>query len=114
MAHMTLKQFLAKMEAELKSLAHLTFLKAAARQAISNGLDAAFAAASTGTPEARVIADVNAFIERVTGHMGPIVSTVAGIGEIGIDEAIHAAFAQYGSTASEDELKSYIFAHLGV
>lgn len=111
---MSLKDFFNKLKAEAEALAHLKFLKAAARQAIGNGLDVAFKTANAGTPEAVVVGDVNRFIEHVAGSMGPIVAAVAGLGEIGIDDAIHAAFSHYGTTASEAQLKEYIFSHLGL
>jgi hypothetical protein len=111
---MSLKEFIAKLEAEVEALAHLSFLKAAAKQAIHNGLEAAFKAGNSGTVEAVVVADVNGFITTTTSSLGPIVSGVAGLGEVGIDDAINAAFAHFGSTASEAEFEAYVFTHLGL
>jgi len=111
---MSLKDILAKIEAEAKNLAHLNFLKAAARQAISNGVDAAFAKFATSAGEAVVIADVNGFIEHAVANFGPEFELLAGFGEVGVDKLIDAAFRHYGTAASAAQLKDYVFTHLGL
>lgn len=103
-----------QVEQQLIAAEHISFLRAAAKQAIHNGLTVAFAEGNSGTPEAVIITDVNKLITTTTSNLGPIVSGIAGLGEVGIDNAIQAAFTHYGSTVSEQDLENYIFSHLGL
>jgi hypothetical protein len=111
---MDLKTFITTAEADVKAIAHIGFFKAAARQEVGNAMDKAYAALTSTTTEEVVVEDVNAFIETATASFGPEVAAFDKLAEIGIDKAIEAGFRALGNKVSADEIKTFVFAHLGL
>lgn len=111
---MNLKTFITTVESDAEMLLHVGFFKSAARQVVGDGIDKAYALLTSPATEAVVVEDVNAFVETFGKSLGPEVAMFDKLAEIGIDKAIESAFAQLGKAATADQVKAFVFAHLGL
>jgi hypothetical protein len=109
-----LKTLIATIEADIQAVEHIAFFKAAARQVVGNGIDKAYQLIVSTATEAVVVEDVNAFVESATKALGPEMLAFDKLAEMGIDNAIDVAFAELGKAATADQIKAFVFAHLGL